>query len=58
MGTPRFSHRKRTEVDKKYAFRYSVLIRVFSRLISEGWITLGNLEGLDKDKITIIKKML
>src|SRR5213594_268627 len=37
---------KRREVAEKYDFRYSVLILVFSRLVSEGWLTEDDLEGI------------
>ncbi|MDH5385537.1 MAG: hypothetical protein OEY18_12585 [Candidatus Aminicenantes bacterium] len=53
-----FLTEKRNEVDEKYDFRYSVLIRVFGRLLREGWIGPDDLEGLDEDKITEIKNLL
>lgn len=53
-----FLTEKRNEVDEKYDYRYSVLILVFVRLLREGWIGLDDLEGLDENKITKIKKML
>ena len=39
----------------KYDYRYSVLISVFARLLTEGWLKKGDLEGLDADKIEQIE---
>lgn len=52
-----FLTEKRNEVDEKYDYRYSILPLVFGRLLREGWMELGDLEGLDKEKITKIKKL-
>jgi hypothetical protein len=43
------------EIDRKYDYRYSVLIPVFGRLISEGWLAPDDLDGLAEDKIAQIK---
>jgi (p)ppGpp synthase/HD superfamily hydrolase len=48
--------RKRT--DKKYDYRYSVLILVFARLVKEGWLKVHELEGLREDKIERIKFLI
>ena len=45
---------KRQEMDKKYDYRYSVLLFVFARLLHEGWITREDLKGLSEDKIEAI----
>ena len=45
---------KRKEMDKKYDYRYSVLLFVFARLLHEGWITRDDLMGLSEDKIEAI----
>jgi hypothetical protein len=42
---------KRHELDGKYDYRYSELIWVFASLIKDGWIELGDLDGLDPDKL-------
>jgi hypothetical protein len=42
---------KRKETDEKYDYRYSVLLWVFGRLISEGWIREEDLAGLSEDKL-------
>jgi hypothetical protein len=49
---------KRKEVDRKYDYRYSVLILVFARLLSDGLIVEKDLEGLSQDKIANIKRFL
>lgn len=46
--------KKRKEIDKKYDYRYSVLITVFARLLSEGYLEEKDLEGLSEDKLNSI----
>jgi len=48
--------RERRETDKKYDYRYSVLILVFATLLSEGWLTEQDLRGLHQEKIEMIKR--
>lgn len=43
------------EIEDKYDYRYSMLIFVFARLMKEGWIKIGDLEGLNEDKIAKIR---
>ncbi len=50
-----FLNKRRNEVDKKYDYRYSVLISVFVRLLSEGYIEEKDLAGLSEDKLDAIK---
>ena len=45
---------KQKEMDKKYDYRYSILLFVFARLLHEGWITRDDLMGLSEDKIEAI----
>jgi hypothetical protein len=45
-----FLSEKRREIDQKYDYRYSVLMWVFSRLVSEGWLTEGELSGIGAEK--------
>jgi hypothetical protein len=52
-----FLDEKREEIGIKYDYRYSVLILVFARLLKEGWITVGDLEGLKEDKIERIRHL-
>ena len=47
--------KKRTKVDGKYDYRYSVLISVFGRLLRERLIEESDLKGLQQDKIERIK---
>jgi len=49
--------KKRNELDKKFDYRYSVLIIVFGRLLSEGVITEKDLKGLSEDKLEAIKNL-
>ena len=51
-----FLEEKRNEIDDKYDYRYSQLLFVFGRLLREGWLNEDDLEGLNEDKITKIKK--
>lgn len=46
---------KREEIDQKYDYRYSVLIRVFGILVGEGWIEMKDLDGLEEDKLQKIQ---
>lgn len=48
---------KRREMHPKYDYRYSVLIRVFARLLREGSISIDDLEGLKEDKIARIEDL-
>ncbi len=47
------AHRRR-EIDMKYDFRYSQLLRVFGVLLREGRITRQQLDGLAEDKLSRI----
>ena len=47
---------KRREVDRKYDYRYSVLISVFGRLLFEGWVTEAELAKLQPEKLELIKR--
>jgi hypothetical protein len=46
---------QRKGTDEKYDYRYSRLIFVFARLLSEGWLKETELEWLQEDKIEKIK---
>ncbi len=48
---------KREEIDAKYDYRYSVLVRVLGKLMREGFIEDSELQGLDQDKIDNIKRI-
>jgi hypothetical protein len=49
---------KRNETDKKYDFRYSVLLFVFARLICDRWIRAEDLEGLSVEKLQEIHRIV
>jgi hypothetical protein len=46
----------RENVDRRYQFRYSHLLTVFSILMRDGWLTEHDLVGLQADKIANIKR--
>ena len=48
---------KRHEIDEKYDYRYSVLIRVFARLLREGYLKNEDIVGLSEAKIQAIQKL-
>lgn len=50
-----FLSEKRKEFERKYDFRYSVLISVFGRLLYEGWVMEADLAGLNADKLEFIQ---
>jgi Photoprotection regulator fluorescence recovery protein len=47
---------QRRIVDELYDYRYSRLLEVFGRLLSDGWLREGDLHGLQADKIAKIKR--
>jgi hypothetical protein len=49
---------KRREIDEKYDYRYSVLMFVFPRLVSEGWLKTDELAGIGAEKLDVIEKLL
>lgn len=46
--------KQRRATDQKYDYRYSVLIEVFGRLLSECLLSRADLSGLSQDKIARI----
>ena len=50
-----FLTRRIKEIEDTYDYRYSRLIFVFAKLMKEGWIKAGDLEGLNEDKIAQIR---
>ena len=48
---------QREKTDCKYDYRYSILLRVFARLMKEGWLTEADLDGVQEDKIEKIKSL-
>jgi hypothetical protein len=49
---------KRRQIDQKYYYRYSVLMLVFPRLVSEGWLNVDELEGIGTEKVDVINKLM
>ena len=49
---------KRDELDRKYDYRYSVLMFVFPRLVSEGWLKPDELAGIGSEKLDVIRKLM
>ncbi|MDY0330565.1 MAG: hypothetical protein RBR52_08730 [Thiomonas sp.] len=47
----------RREIDSKYDWRYSQLDLVFGRLLREGRIGEGDLQGLSEDKLVYIRRV-
>jgi hypothetical protein len=47
---------QRRIVDRIYDYRYSRLLEVFGRLLSDGWLREGDLKGLQPEKIAKIKR--
>jgi hypothetical protein len=47
---------QRRIVDRVYDYRYSRLLDVFGRLLSDGWLREGDLDGLQPEKIGKIKR--
>jgi Photoprotection regulator fluorescence recovery protein len=53
-----FLSEKRRLIDQKYDYRYSVLMLVFSRLVSEGWLTEDDLSGIGVSKVEAIRQVI
>jgi hypothetical protein len=49
---------RRTEIDRKYEYKYSVLILVFGNLIQQGMLSEQELQGLSQDKLDAIRRYL
>jgi hypothetical protein len=47
--------RRRHEIESKYDFRYSVLPLAFAKLIRDGRISEGELNGLGEDKLEVTR---
>ncbi|MDB5909475.1 MAG: uncharacterized protein JWP34_3589 [Massilia sp.] len=53
-----FLKKKRTDLDLKYDYRYSQLVRVFGFLIREKRITEADLVGLAEEKLDYIRRII
>ena len=47
---------RRKEIDRKYDYRYSVLPVVFGTLIAEGRLGEQDLDGLEEEKLAVIRR--
>jgi hypothetical protein len=47
---------RRTQIDRQYEYKYSVLILVFGNLIQQGMLSERELEGLSQDKLDAIRR--
>ena len=45
----------RKRIDRKFDYRYSVLIQVFGELLHRGRLSEGDLRGLSQDKLDAIR---
>ena len=55
-----FLSARRHDIDGKYDYQESALIFVFARLLKEGWLKIGELEGLSaekRSKISVLSRM-
>jgi hypothetical protein len=53
-----FLTKKREETEKKYDYRYSILLSLFARLMYEGCIKEEDLTGLSEDKLQEIHRIV
>jgi hypothetical protein len=49
---------QRRVVDRKYDYRYSVLIHVFATLLREGWLEEGELSGIGNENVQMVKELM
>ena len=49
---------KAKEFDEKYDYRYSLLLGIFIRLVSEDMLTIEDLKGLSDEKIAVIRDVI
>jgi hypothetical protein len=47
---------RRTQIDRQYEYKYSVLIFVFGNLVQQGRLSEQDLEGLNQDKLDAIRR--
>lgn len=52
-----YLRRRRTDIDRKYDYRYSQLIFVFGHLLRERRISEADLSGLSEDKLEGIRRV-
>jgi len=52
----RYLTQRRTQIDRQYEYKYSVLILVFGNLTRQGMLSEQELEGLSQDKLDAIRR--
>ena len=52
----RYLTRLRKEIDRKYEYKYSVLLPVFGEQVREGRLNAKDLQGLTEDKLAYIRR--
>ncbi len=53
-----FIVQRRKDIDDTYDFRISVLPQLLARLLSDKWITMADLKGLDEEKRETIQELV
>jgi len=48
--------KRRTQIDRQFDYRYSVLIMVFGILLRDGKLTEQDLDGMSEDKLASIRR--
>ena len=51
----RYLAERRSQIDQQFDYRYSVLIQVFGDLVHRGRLSEQELQGLDEDKLDLIR---
>jgi len=47
---------RRREIDRRYDYRYSILLLVFAKLLRDGRLTEDDLHGLGQEKLDLIRR--
>jgi hypothetical protein len=48
--------KRRREIDRRYDYRYSILPLVFAHLLRDGRLTEDDLNGLEQEKLNLIRR--
>ena len=52
----RYLTQRRKEIDRKYEYKYSVLLPIFGELVREGRLDAKDFQGLAEDKLAFIRR--
>jgi len=55
-GLERYLTERRTQIDRQFDYRYSLLIFLFGNLIQQGKLSENELQGLRVDKLAAIRR--